>query len=204
MKSMYFLPKKFGLLTAMAISVLLIFQATAIGEGKGKGKGPKKIPAPVPQTGQITPYSDYDDGYYQMGVAWPEPRFTDNEDGTLTDNLTGLIWLKNAYCEDTKTWYEALTFCDNLADGNCDIFDGSVPGDWRLPNVNELQSLLHYGDLAPCVILNESFSNVQCNDYWSSTSRNANNAFKVWFSTGDSVFSLKTGRHYVWCVRGGQ
>ena len=26
----------------------------------------------------------------------PSPRFTDNNDGTVTDNLTGLVWLKNA------------------------------------------------------------------------------------------------------------
>ena len=36
------------------------------------------------------------DGDYQMGVPWPDPRFTDNEDGTVTDNLTGLIWLEDA------------------------------------------------------------------------------------------------------------
>ena len=34
----------------------------------------------------------------KKGVAWPNPRFTDNGNGTVTDNLTGLIWLKNANC----------------------------------------------------------------------------------------------------------
>jgi hypothetical protein len=33
------------------------------------------------------------DGEIRAGVAWPTPRFTDNGDGTATDNLTGLTWL---------------------------------------------------------------------------------------------------------------
>ena len=40
----------------------------------------------------------------QVGVPWPNPRFTDNGDGTVTDNLTGLIWLKNA----TPFWDQDL------------------------------------------------------------------------------------------------
>lgn len=50
----------------------------------------------VPRTGQITSYAAGDDGDIQAGLSLPEPRFTDNGDGTVTDNLTGLIWLKNA------------------------------------------------------------------------------------------------------------
>ena len=52
----------------------------------------------VPKTGQTTSYDTGDDGEYQKGFEWPVPRFTDNENGTVTDNLTGLIWLKNANC----------------------------------------------------------------------------------------------------------
>lgn len=61
--------------------------------------------APVPRTGQTTSYAPGDDGDLQKGVAWPVPRFTDNEDGTVTDNLTGLIWLTNADCPNaTRNW----------------------------------------------------------------------------------------------------
>jgi hypothetical protein len=52
--------------------------------------------AGVPKTGQTTSYALGDDGDLQMGIAWPEPRFTDNEDGTVTDNLNGLMWTKDA------------------------------------------------------------------------------------------------------------
>src|SRR5215831_9628931 len=55
-------------------------------------------PAPVPRTGQTTSYAARDDGALQKGVALPTPRFTNNNNGTITDNLTGLIWLKNANC----------------------------------------------------------------------------------------------------------
>ena len=54
--------------------------------------------APVAQTGQTTIYISGDDGALQKGVDWPIPRFTDNGKGNIRDNLTKLIWLKNANC----------------------------------------------------------------------------------------------------------
>ena len=68
-------------------------------EDVGGGSG---YPAPVHKTGQTTSYATGDDGDLEKGVAWPNPRFTDNSDGTVTDNLTGLIWLKNANCFGTN------------------------------------------------------------------------------------------------------
>ena len=52
--------------------------------------------APVPKTGQTAPTTAGADGALRKGVAWPTPRFTDNKNGTVTDNLTGLIWIQNA------------------------------------------------------------------------------------------------------------
>jgi hypothetical protein len=54
---------------------------------------PSDGPAPVPKTWQTTSYGTGDDGDLRKGVAWPDPRWTDNGDGTVTDHLTGLIWL---------------------------------------------------------------------------------------------------------------
>jgi hypothetical protein len=76
--------------------------------------------AQVPKTGQTKCYnasgteilcsSTGQDGELQKGVDWPSPRFTDNSNGTVTDNLTGLIWLKNAnWANATRTWATALT-----------------------------------------------------------------------------------------------
>ncbi len=67
-------------------------------------------PAPVPQTGQTISYATGDDGALQKGVALPSPRFTDNGNGTVTDNLTGLIWLKNANPCGPKNWYDAINY----------------------------------------------------------------------------------------------
>src|SRR5262245_28815245 len=63
------------------------------------------VKAPVPKTGQTACWDEFADpmpcagtgrdGDLQMGVS-TSPRFTDNANGTVTDNLTGLTWLKNA------------------------------------------------------------------------------------------------------------
>ena len=98
-------------------------------------------PALVPKTGQTVSYAIGDNGDYQTGVASPDPRFIDNYDGTITDNLTGLIWLKNAYCFGFQVGY--LTGMNILAlnNGECGLSDGSAEGDWRLPTKEELQGI---------------------------------------------------------------
>ena len=73
--------------------------------------------AQVPQTGQTTSYETGDDGDLQRGLPWPNPRFIDNEDGTVTDNLTQLIWLKDASCMGYTAWADALTQIGNLNTG---------------------------------------------------------------------------------------
>jgi len=90
----------------------------------------KKSCAPVEKTGKTTSYATGDDGDLEKGVTWPSPRFTDNRNGTVTDNLTGLIWLKNACCssfylsdssgQNTRVWGEAVTACHLLSGGYCD------------------------------------------------------------------------------------
>src|SRR4051794_35859814 len=70
--------------------------------------------ARVPQTGQTTSYAPGDDGAIEAGVAWPIPRFTNCGDGTVRDNLTGLIWLKNANCFGALQWAQALTAANTV------------------------------------------------------------------------------------------
>jgi hypothetical protein len=103
----------------------------------------------VAATGQTTTYAIGDDGYYQKGVPSPTPRFTDNLDGTITDNLTGLMWLKDARCLGVRPWLGAIAAVDALADGACGLSDDSIAGSWRLPNRNELSSLRYGGQGLP-------------------------------------------------------
>ena len=62
-------------------------------------------------------------------------RFTDNGNGTVTDNHSGLIWLKNANCFDRQDWSTAMTLARRLSSGDCGLRDGSGAGQWRLPNL---------------------------------------------------------------------
>jgi hypothetical protein len=162
--------------------------------------------APVPKTGQTASYATGDDGDLEKGVAWPTPRFTDNGNGTVTDNLTGLIWLKNANCFGARNWTQALSDANTLNSGECGLGDGSSEGDWRLPNVRELQSLIDYGRYSPALPSGHPFTGVQSSLYWSSTTQatNASYAWGVYMRCGHVHWDDKMRTRYVWPVRGGQ
>ncbi len=162
--------------------------------------------APAPKTGQTTSYATGDDGDLERGVAWPSPRFTDNSDGTVTDNLTGLIWLQNANCWGTQTWANALSNANGLVDGSCGLTDGSVASDWRLPNVRELFSLLDFSQLNPALPSGIPFTDVQSNYYWTSTTVAGSESGAWQVSLDDSYVGAtnKTSPRDVWPVRGGQ
>lgn len=140
------------------------------------------FPAKVWKTGQTTCYGNNEikidcegtgqDGETQAGVKWPDPRFTDNGDGTVADNLTGLMWLKDMGCFDKKTWYQAL---DTIADFNtnqetfiCEEYTGKYT-DWHLPNRKELYSLIDRSQYNPPLPSGHPFANIQMYHYWSST-----------------------------------
>ena len=184
--------------------------------------------AGVPKTGQtpevpLDPAPPGSDGDLQEGLAWPNPRFTDNDDGTVTDNLTGLTWLKHAYCrtfypDDTtvinnRSWNDALVAASSLSDGYCGLTDGSSPGDWRLPNLKELMSLIDwaYSDNAISNTAGtgkgtkgDPFTDVVSGAYWSSSTYapNTDNAWYLNLKTGRTSHHPKTYWIYVWPVRG--
>ncbi len=172
--------------------------------------------APVEKTGQTQTYEVGDDGTLRKGEALPTPRFTDNSDGTVTDNLTGLIWDKDANRSSSQiTWASALSVCNNLADNEDDLTDGSSAGDWRLPNIKELQSLIHFGFYSPALSNTsgtgkwttdgDPFSNVWSSYYWSSTGNASNSSYAWNVSLGSGYVNYydKSYGSYVWCVRGG-
>jgi hypothetical protein len=180
------------------------------------------IPAPVAKTCQTpacpqTPAPAGSDGALQKGVAWAVPRFVDNGNGTVTDKNTGLIWLKNANPFGTNNWFQALSNCSALANGMYGLTDGSQAGDWRLPNLKELTSLIDWRFSNPALANTAGtgrwtegnpFTAVQTwETYWSSTVRaaNTNNAWYVQVRAGwDNPEDKLTTFRYVWPVRGGQ
>ena len=211
---------RYAKLLTVTVTLLLVIlwgiQADAAGQGKGKSS---KIPAPVPQTGQTICYDANNnsmecdgttgqDGDYQAGVPWPDPRFSDRGDGTVRDNLTGLIWLKDAGCIGQQTWVNALETCNALASPACGLTDGSVAGDWRLPNLRELQSLIDYGRFAPALPEGHPFTIEQFYFYWSSTtSQNVsypNNSWGVRIQDGYVRYDGPPYEFFAWCVRGDQ
>jgi len=199
-------------LAVLILSGLLAIQINAGPKGQGKGKG-LKPPAPVSQTGQTSCYATDgssipcdgtgQDGEYQMGVICPEPRFTYNEDGTVTDNCTGLVWLEDANCVGRKSWDDAISFCNDLASGGCGLTDGSIAGEWRLPNIFELFSLLDFGETNPALPPGHPFS-IFDQQTWSSSThiRQTYRAWHVHFNDGRVQYSDKINEDNVWCVRG--
>ncbi len=143
------------------------------------------------------------DGEYQTGVAFPVPRFSDNGDGTITDELTGLVWLKNGNAFGTLTWEQALESCSSLSSGNYGLSDGSRKGDWRLPNINELRSLEDYGEARPALPAGHPFTNIRQSLCWSSTTvASAPNLARFLFvGIGACVWDHKKVTLGVWAVR---
>lgn len=163
------------------------------------------------------------DGEIQAGRPWPTPRFVDNSNGTITDNMTGLTWLKNANCSATLGgvtkgnfiyWPQAVTWTNYLASGNCGLTDGSVAGDWHLPTIKELESILNLDTWYYPLPTGASFNNFSANRYWSSTTEPGTE----WTSWGGNAYivdmfagliggagkNYELSQSYVLPVRGGQ
>ena len=169
---------------------------------------PPDGPAPVAKTGQTTSYASYDDGDYEAGVEWPNPRFTD-PDGTtpitgqvVLDQLTGLMWTKDADGPGYgMSWTGALTYVTGMNAG------AGTYGytDWRLPNIRELLSLINFGGCYPYTIDPTIFSNVREDYYWTSTTNSCHNwtAWRIDMYDGDPSTYDKIMDHYIWPVRGG-
>ena len=193
--------------------------AAHLGHGDTMGECPEECvgpPAPVAKTGQTDCWGQNgrprecsgtdQDGAHQKGVPSPDPRFSDNGNGTVTDNLTGLVWLQDPFCMGQELWWYALAASNNLADGTCGLTDGSEAGDWRLPNINELRSLIDHGTSNPALTEGHPFSGVRVGRYWSSTSDSGNPVLAWWVGlrTGTTNSLSKSDPNAVWPVRGGQ
>jgi hypothetical protein len=160
----------------------------------------------LPKTGQTTVYASGDDGNIQAGAAWPEERFTDNGDGTITDSLTGLMWLKDGGCLKTNWKNSASTLAglnNQQIQNTCSGYAGNYT-DWRLPTINELKSLVNYGSADSAQWLDsKGFVNVKSTFYWSSTTYlgNPSYAWAIKTYSGMEARANKYKRYYIFPVR---
>ncbi|SRR6266480_916450 len=153
------------------------------------------------------------DGDIQAGAALS---YTDNGDGTITDNNTRLMWEKKSldntiHDQNTiYTWDNA--FAVHVAGLNTANFAGHT--DWRLPNVKELQSILNLENFGPavssefntgCVAGCTACSCTASSIYWSSSTTSANPVF-AWFVEFSAAGADRDGKiqaNRVRAVRGG-
>jgi uncharacterized protein DUF1566 len=133
----------------------------------------------------------------------------------VRDNLTGLIWLQLANCFSSRNWTTAVSTANSLVSGQCGLADGSVEGDWRLPNVKEMFSVLNFG--FPGLKLSNTegtgqwvegdpFSDVRSSEYWTSTSLEGSSetyAFSVDTGSGRVEIAPKIDGGLMWPVSGG-
>ncbi len=114
-------------------------------------------------------------------------------DNIVTDSVTLLQWQDNESIE--KSWEEAIEYCEALVLGD--------NMDWRLPNFNELYSIIDHTKANPA--MDPTFLTVVSDYYWSSTTiaGNNNSAWGIYFYDGYGVGN-KSSSGYVRCVRSGQ
>ncbi len=131
--------------------------------------------------------------------------FSRSTAGVVTDDKTKLEWQDDysasADDDDSESisqlkWTSALTYCNGLK------LDG---GGWRLPNINELKSLI-VDKVAPTI--DGKFDNTSSSYYWSSTSYEGSKGYAwiVYFGNGNVYYDFnKDGNYsYVRCVRAGE
>ncbi len=142
-------------------------------------------------------------------------QFAQNNDGTVSDNITNLIWKRciegqsstncSAGTAINATWVEAL---QHVAAVNSDAIAGTQVyqhlgySDWRLPNVKELASLVDLRCTLPAVD-KTLFPNLPVSaHHWTSTpSANNNMAWSIEFTHGQTVPTNKAEQHYIHLVR---
>ena len=147
--------------------------------------------------------------YLESGLL---PRFTDMGDGTIRDNHTGLIWLKNANCFGYIDWYDAMNAAALLDDGQCGLTDGSAAGDWRLPTNEEWEAFYSTVYDNPALVNTigdaqwsegNAFTGVQSYCYWSSSEYAFAYAWYAVMRDGYMYYCHKANPRYLWSVRSG-
>lgn len=149
------------------------------------------------------------------GAPCAAPRFVDNENGTVSDNLTGLVWEQKTNdgtlhdAENLYTWSTGAPWKEDgtlfrvfLSSLNRAAFGGSQG--WRLPNITELLTIVAVPcESSPCV---EPVFGPTAPNFTHTSSSNAHyhpSAWSVFFFDGAVGAIPKNGAGLARAVRGG-
>jgi len=176
----------------LAILFLIVAHPGAFASGT-----PEEETWDLPKTGQTVSHQNGSDGYYQMGIDWADStrfQYVDDEDTVFIDKLTGLMWAKDPGSAQ-RNWTSAIDYAyqSSYADYT----------DWRLPNMREMRSLLHYGRNTAEWLTGIGFVGLQSNLYWTSTTyyNQTTRAYYVHLGEGIARIDYKTEAYRVLLVR---
>ena len=201
-------------------SVILLTGASGFSWGADGSMHAHGRKSGLPDTGQTLCYNSANsaaacptdqpgqDASYRSEAS--SPSYKDNGDGTITDNRTGLMWVKSGYADTDTTpattytadgawrrylWEDSILYCERL--------DYAGHADWRLPKVKELVSIM---DFQSRPVINAAyFTNTRSGLYDTSTTNAAILGFKmdVNFDAGEVGSNNKAAEpKCVRCVRG--
>lgn len=144
----------------------------------------------------------------------PSTQFTDNQDGTVTDLKTKLIWKK---CAEGQRWEASSNSClvgdatviqynwrEALELANTTNSSGGFAGsvNWRLPNIKELSSIIENACYGPAINLSV-FPSTPAGIFWSATPYIGGNeyAWSVRFNYGQNSMNYKYDYYFARLVR---
>ena len=130
------------------------------------------------------------------GVENDNPKIKNCGEGTVFYGEESLCWQKSAKPEPAKDWQDANDYCANLKLGNKD--------DWRLPELNELKSLVITVPPEQVTIDTAFFTDTQTDYYWTATEypKTEGTYWYVYFKTGyDGIAQTFKKDYEVRCVR---
>jgi hypothetical protein len=198
-------------------------------QGPTGSTGPSGPSGPQGPSGPSGPTGPAGTGTHAAPCFDNTNRYVDCGNGTVTDTVTGLIWLKNANCFSLKLYSAANQRAAGLAAGQCGLTDGSSAGDWRLPTKAEWEATIARAVALGCKsgspggppsLTNDpgtgclsagptSFTGVQSGTtgtYWSSSAGEVfpDGAWYVNLHIGEVLTVAKGVSIFAWPVRGGQ
>ncbi|SHO81215.1 hypothetical protein MNB_SV-15-748 [hydrothermal vent metagenome] len=116
-----------------------------------------------------------------------------NNNGIISDSTTKLDW-QDKYDNSiikTASWQNAINYCEELNINN--------KSDWRLPNINELTSIMNENLSNPAI--GSEFNMKSSNEFWSSSTYSQTDGWYIDFLDGHQYMTTKMSELYVRCVR---